>query len=647
MRNLRRSTRRQGQYQTRKFMQSIDGQRALKDKVTETDTMERNGMTLNINLPSTANYTDLNYNDISENTDFDWDFLDATNEEKIFDFSDDEEEQEERRKQNIVGDLQQWTVECNVPMLTVTKLLKIFKKHQIGDLPSDARKLVGTPRSGKLKIDNISGGRYIYFGIEECLKDVLSRVDLNSIFEIVVDINIDGLPIFTSRNLAVWPIQMAVVNNITASKPFVVGIFCGNVKPQDHEYLRELIQELKHLQSHGMNGLAFRLRFVICDAPARALVKGIIQFNGRYGCDMCEIRGIFENRRMMFLNVGAIRTDASFRAQTNKEHHKNSSAFLELEMDMIKQFPIDVMHCVDLGVTKRLLLLWKEGPITKRLTSGQLKRISDGCEAIRNCFPTAFNRKPRRMDELRMWKATEFRTFLLYVGPVVLKDIVDKDVYTLFLCLSVAISILSNPSLLQQHGAYAESLLAYFVSAAIEKYNQEFCSYNVHCLLHLTAVAKNAGCLGECSAYKYENNMTAIKRSVRGSADPLIQISNRLYEKRQIGSTRKNEECFVVKEGRYYELVDGRIVNVAAICGEEFVVEIFTNMEPLFKEPCNSKLIGIYTASTSKTIMSRIPHHTIINEAIVIPKRLVDDPLSKSVFVLTLNHTRSGREQRR
>jgi len=183
-------------------------------------------------------------------------------------------------------------------------------------------------------------------------------------------------------------------------------MFCGRVKPQDQDFLHDTIAELKELQETGFQGVPFRIRFIICDAPARALVKGIVQFNGRYGCDFCDVRGVYDGR-MMFLEKGNERSDHSFRNELNPQHHKFPSAFLQLKLDMIKQFPLDVMHCVDLGVTKRLLLMWKEGPKLFRLTASQQNRISDMNESIRNYFPSSFNRKPRRLDELKMWKATE------------------------------------------------------------------------------------------------------------------------------------------------------------------------------------------------------------------------------------------------
>ena len=58
-----------------------------------------------------------------------------------------------------------------------------------------------------------------------------------------------------------------------------------------------------------------------------------------------------------------------------------------------------------------------------------------------------------------------------------------------------------------------------------------FISYNVHCLVHLADIARYNGTLRNCTAYAYENNMTEIKRYVKGTGDPIIQIANRLAEK--------------------------------------------------------------------------------------------------------------------
>ena len=580
--------------------------------------------------------------------DFDWGKLNEENDRKTFELSDDEEEnarlENEQRQETLHKNLRGWYAECNVPLSTVTKLLKILKQSQI-NVPSDARTLIHTPRSGTQPTRTLSGGKYIYFGIATGLMERLTDSNFETIDEIAVDLNIDGLPIFTSRNISVWPIQMSIAQITAAQKPFVVALFCGKVKPQNNDFLQDTISELLDLHRNGFKGKSFRLRFVICDAPARALVKGTKQFNGFYGCDFCEVRGERENHRMLYLEVGKLRTDTSFRNKDNKEHHKYNSAFLQLPVDMIRQFPLDVMHCVDLGVTRRLLLLWKTGGTGFNLRNAQIQRMSDIICEIRNCFPSSFNRKPRGLDELKKWKATEFRTFLLYLGPVLMKHFLDEEQYNHFLSLTIAISILSNKNLLQSYAEYADELLEYFVKKSKDLYDEQFISYNVHCLRHLGQVAREAGCLGECSAYKFENNMTTIKRSIRGSGDPLTQIANRLAEKRRLGVTANQvNNSFKIKLNGCYELKDERIVRVVSTGGNKLDVQEYTQLEPLFRTPCDSSMIGINKAYISKISMTKIHSEQIKNEAIVIPNS-VFDPLSRTVSILTLNHTLDVRIQ--
>lgn len=42
----------------------------------------------------------------------------------------------------------------------------------------------------------------------------------------------------------------------------------------------------------------------------------------------------------------------------------------------------------------------------------------------------------RPLKCIKFWKGLEFRTFLLYIGPVILKDYLPNDVYEHFLMLS-------------------------------------------------------------------------------------------------------------------------------------------------------------------------------------------------------------------
>jgi len=111
--------------------------------------------------------------------------------------------------------------------------------------------------------------------------------------------------------------------------------------------------------------------------------------------------------------------------------------------------PLDYCHVVCLGVMKKLIYLWVKGPRFLKLKPSDIKLISDKLIEMQQYTPKDFARKPRALSEFLNWKATEFRQFLLYTGPVVLKSVLKSDNYDHFIILHVAISILVNPELIK------------------------------------------------------------------------------------------------------------------------------------------------------------------------------------------------------
>jgi hypothetical protein len=89
-------------------------------------------------------------------------------------------------------------------------------------------------------------------------------------------------------------------------------------------------------------------------------------------------------------------------------------------------------------------------------------------------FNIDFARKPRSLSELDRWKATEFRMFLLYIGPVILKQYLEKSKFKNFLCFSVAASILLSETRVEMI-EYARKLLVCFVQQSEKLYGKYIC----------------------------------------------------------------------------------------------------------------------------------------------------------------------------
>jgi len=146
--------------------------------------------------------------------------------------------------------------------------------------------------------------------------------------------------------------------------------------------------------------------------------------------------------------------------------------------------------------------------------------------------PNDFVRRPRSIRDVKQWKAVEFRNFLLYTGPVVLRDVLRKNIYHHFLTLHVAITILIRPNLCQNEFInFAEALLNHFVQSFEILYGKQYISHNIHNnLLHLCNDVRQFGPLDNFSAFRFENYMTSIKKRLRKSEKLLQQLLKRYKE---------------------------------------------------------------------------------------------------------------------
>lgn len=221
---------------------------------------------------------------------------------------------------------------------------------------------------------------------------------------------------------------------------------------------------------------------------------------------------------------------------------------------MVKQFPMDYMHVVLLGIMRMLLKAWsKEKKKPYSISSKKLRYLNTRLITTRNDVPYEFNRKPRSIQELDRWKATELRMFLLYTGPIVLKGLLDTERYNHFLSLSFGINMLLQNKM--EYISEAEVLLLDFVEKIQILYNESFLSYNVHCLTHLATDCRNFGSLNKFSAFKYENYLQELKRKLKKSSQFASQTYKRSVEKSNLEkiNTKGTENVVLgnLKDGSY------------------------------------------------------------------------------------------------
>lgn len=94
----------------------------------------------------------------------------------------------------------------------------------------------------------------------------------------------------------------------------------------------------------------------------------------------------------------------------------------------------------------RLLLIWlgKLKGIPRTWPEREELEISALLKKCNATLPTEIHRSIRSLDHICYWKGTEFRTFLMYLGIVILKPFLAQHEYEMFVKLHCAVTICST-----------------------------------------------------------------------------------------------------------------------------------------------------------------------------------------------------------
>ncbi|KAF0753899.1 DUF4806 domain-containing protein [Aphis craccivora] len=316
--------------------------------------------------------------------------------------------------------LAKWALTFNICQNSLNGLLKILRAYpfNLSTLPKDARTIMRTKNvNNLLEVVPINPGEYYHFGLAVGLQTVLKNVCLKEINIIEIVIGIDGLPLSRSSKSQFWPI-------LGDARPYSNAIFLIGL------YLRKYKTE----------------RYCFClDAPAKSFILQIKGHSGFSFCTRCTKEGEYTENRMCFPYVTGeslpAHTHNDYITKKDHDHHIGTSISILKNLpnfDIVKLFSLDYMHLICLGVVRKLIHLWiGKGLLNVRLRSSQIKEISTILLKLRPFITNDFSRKPRGLDEIHYWKATELRQFLLYTGLLVLNNILNKNYYKHFMLFSI------------------------------------------------------------------------------------------------------------------------------------------------------------------------------------------------------------------
>ena len=159
-----------------------------------------------------------------------------------------------------------------------------MRNHVHANLPKIT--LLKTPN--QVNTEKLYFGDYIYLGLANGIKKMLQDNEACISNEIHLIVNLDGLLLFKSSNIQLWP-SLCLFGS---KSPLPVAFFCGEEKPKfSMEILKQFLEEFNVLAE---NGLLYKdkffnvsLKFRTCDAPARVFIKCIKSHNAYHGCERC------------------------------------------------------------------------------------------------------------------------------------------------------------------------------------------------------------------------------------------------------------------------------------------------------------------------------------------------------------------------
>lgn len=151
---------------------------------------------------------------------------------------------------DLRGFLVHWSIKNKVPQSLINELLVGLRKFGHPELPCDARTLCQTPK--KIELMLLGDGTYSHYGLEKALKEQLRFLEGQEIpANLLIDINIDGLPLSKSSGSSVWPILGRIVG-MQYAEPFLVAAFHGKGKPSSAaEFLEQFLAEYLKLRDEG------------------------------------------------------------------------------------------------------------------------------------------------------------------------------------------------------------------------------------------------------------------------------------------------------------------------------------------------------------------------------------------------------------
>ncbi len=370
--------------------------------------------------------------------------------------------------------------------------------------------------------------------------------------------NTDGIPLYTSSNVKLWPIFLAI-NELPPGSRYarenmiLAAIWQGKNKPPFQQYLSAFGEEISMLYHQGfvinpkdISGSPIVKTAVILatmDLQAKAYALNMTMHNGQNGCSTCEEEGKsvkqgkgharcypykVPEKRANIRDSDDIKNVKGLNATPQRRIQGicgKTGLFSLPEFDVVLGVVPDYMHGILLGISKTLLYKFFSPTNSGKpyFVGKHLKSISKRLQSI--CPPDYVERMPRDLEKhFSHFKATELQSWLLFYAIPCLNGYLDELYLSHLSLLSESTHILLGDSISDTDLQRAEELLNSFYQQFTTLYEEGTCGLNVHNVgAHLVFFVRMWGPLWAWSCFAFEDWNAALLQGVHGTGDVTMQ----------------------------------------------------------------------------------------------------------------------------
>ena len=373
----------------------------------------------------------------------------------------------------------------------------------------------------------------------------------------------DGISTGKSTCKTMWPIY-ANINELPfkerSENTFLCGLYVGPKDPNQLVFLQPFVEEANKLSTEGVtwthNGNVVNSKVLplcaVLDSVARWQVLNMQSFHAFYGCTYCyqkQERTVPRKRRFNMEETADERTpestvmDAMVAFERRNEpkvedrHYrgvKGPSALIQmLYFNLIWGCAIDYLHSILLGIVKTHMKCLFEASRKKFwINVNERVALSDIMKSIDERLltinpPSSITRIPRSISMWKNWKASEWRSWILFYCIPCLEGLL-KDKYLVHLALlSKAVCILLQKSITRADINEMHRMVMEYCYRFQKYFNNFDTIYNLHLLTHLKTNVLKWGPLWTQNAFCYEGHNRHLLQLYKSPNNVLLQIARR------------------------------------------------------------------------------------------------------------------------